>query len=114
MTGNGLQLLLALWVEGALSLALLWLMGAQRVPLVMNGKIAVSESLEAAILPHVTDPDQDLVLPGVEDPALAARIAGPERGGYLESGDRLLVFAKLVSPPWTYVAELEKARYIEH
>jgi len=79
-----------------------------------DGKIAVSESLEATILPHVTDPDQDLVLPGVDDPTLAARIAGPERGGYLESGDRLLVFAKLVSPPWTYVAELEKARYVEH
>ena len=42
MTGNGLLLLLALWVEGALSLALLWVMGARRVPLVMNGKIAVS------------------------------------------------------------------------
>jgi eukaryotic-like serine/threonine-protein kinase len=78
-----------------------------------DGKIAVSDSLEATVLPRVTSPDQVLDLPGVDDPALAARIAGPERGGYLESGDRLLVFSKLVSPPWTYVAELEKARYIE-
>ena len=41
MTGNGLLILLALWVEGTLSLGLLWLMGAQRIPLVMNGKIAI-------------------------------------------------------------------------
>ncbi|HKO53463.1 MAG TPA: protein kinase [Polyangiaceae bacterium] len=78
-----------------------------------DGKIAVSDDLEAIVLPRVSDPDQGLDLPAVDDPALAARIAGPETGGYLESGDRLLVFAKLVSPRWTYVAELEKARYIE-
>ena len=78
-----------------------------------DGKIAVSESLEATVLPRVSNPDQTPDMPGVDDPALAARIAGPQRGGYLESGDRLLVFSKLVSPPWTYVAELDKARYIE-
>ena len=43
MTGNGLLILLALWVEGALSLCLLWLMGSLRVPLVMNGKIAIRD-----------------------------------------------------------------------
>ena len=41
MTGNGLLILLALWVEGAVSLGLLWLMGSRRIPLVMNGKIAI-------------------------------------------------------------------------
>ena len=79
-----------------------------------DGKIAVSGSLEASMLGRVTNQDDDLDLPGVDDPALAARLAGPERGGYLASGDRLFVFAKLVSPPWAYVAEFEKARYIEH
>jgi serine/threonine protein kinase len=75
-----------------------------------DGKIAVSDTLEASVLARVTDPDEALDLPGVDDAALAARIAGPERGGYLDSGDRLLIFAKLVSPPWTYVVELEKGR----
>ena len=41
MTGNGLLILFALWVEGALSLGLLWLMGSRRIPLVVNGKIAI-------------------------------------------------------------------------
>jgi hypothetical protein len=66
------------------------------------------------MLARVTNPDEALDLPGVDDPTLAARLAGPDRGGYLESGDRLFVFTKLVSPPWTYVAEFEKARYLEH
>ena len=79
-----------------------------------DGRIAVSDSLEASLLARTTNPDEDLNLPGVDDPVLAARLAGPDRGGYLESGERLFVFAKLVSPPWTYVAELERARYIEH
>jgi serine/threonine protein kinase len=73
-----------------------------------DGKVAVSETLEATMLARVTNPDEALDLPGVDDPALAARIAGPERGAYLESGDRAFIFAKLVSPPWTYVAELQK------
>ena len=79
-----------------------------------DGKIAISETLEKTMLPRVASPDDPLDLPGVDDPTLAARIAGPDRGGYLESGDRLLVFAKLISPPWTYVAELDKASYLEH
>jgi len=79
-----------------------------------DGRIAVSDSLEASLLARRTNPDEELNLPGVDDPILAARLAGPDRGGYLESGERLFVFAKLVSPPWTYVAELERARYLEH
>ncbi|HYQ46622.1 MAG TPA: protein kinase [Polyangiaceae bacterium] len=78
-----------------------------------DGKITASKTLEAAVLANVTDPDQPLDLPSVDDATLAARIAGPERGGYVESGDRLFVFSKLISPPWTYVVELERARYIE-
>ena len=79
-----------------------------------DGKIAVSKTLEASVLARVANPDDELNLPGVDDRALASRIAGPDRGGYVESGERLLVFTKLVSPPWTYVVELERARYLEH
>jgi hypothetical protein len=88
--------------------------GFQRAYLVTeDGKIGVSETLESSILKNVKNPDDELDLPAVDDPALAAKIAGPERGGYLASGDRLLVFSKLISPQWTYVVELEKARYLE-
>ena len=75
-----------------------------------DGKIAVSDTLEASMLARVTNPDEALDLPDVDDPELAARLAGTERGGYLQSGDRLIIFAKLMSPPWTYVAELENAQ----
>jgi serine/threonine-protein kinase len=78
-----------------------------------DGKIAVSETLEANMLAKVTNPDEELDLPPVDDPELARRIAGSEDGGYVESGDRLLVFSKLVSPKWTYVAEIERGRYVE-
>jgi len=78
-----------------------------------DGKIAASKTLEANMLATVTDPDRPLDLPGLDDPALAARLATTDRGGYLVSGGRLFVYSKLISPAWTYVAELEKARYIE-
>jgi hypothetical protein len=78
-----------------------------------DGKIAVSEGLEKSMLSKVTNPDDELDLPAVGDPELARRVAGNERGGYVVVGERLLVFSKLISPSWTYVAELEKARYIE-
>ncbi|HYQ02669.1 MAG TPA: protein kinase [Polyangiaceae bacterium] len=78
-----------------------------------DGKIAASKTLEASMLASVTDPDRPLDLPAVDDSALAARIAGPDRGGYVVDGERLFVFSKLISPAWTYVAELEKSRYIE-
>ncbi|HKP61092.1 MAG TPA: protein kinase [Polyangiales bacterium] len=77
-----------------------------------DGKIAVSDTLEATVLARVVNPDEPLDLPDVDDPTLAARIASKDRGGYVDSGDRLLIFTRLVSTPWTYVAELDKARYI--
>jgi hypothetical protein len=76
-----------------------------------DGKIAVSETLEKAMLAKVNSPDEELDLPRVDDAELARRIAGSDRGGYVASGDRLLVFSKLISPPWTYVAELDRSRY---
>jgi hypothetical protein len=88
--------------------------GFRRAYLVsQDGKIAVSDGLEAAVLPQVMDPDQAPDLPNVEPAALAERIAGADRGGYVISGERLVVFSKLISPPWTYVAEFEKSRYDE-
>jgi len=88
--------------------------GFRRAYLVtQEGEIAVSETLESTVLAGVENPYEELDLPDVEDPTLAARIAGTDRGGYVESGGRLHIFAKLVSTPWTYVAELEKARYVE-
>jgi len=79
-----------------------------------DGKVAVSEKLEAQVLPQVKNPDDDLQLPAVSNPELAQRIKKSEGGGYVVDGDRLIVFSRLVSTPWTYVAELEKARYLEH
>jgi serine/threonine protein kinase len=79
-----------------------------------EGDVAISETIEKAMLATHAHPDSALELPPVDDPELARRIAGPDRGGYVESGDRLLVFSKLISPAWTYVAELDKSRYLEH
>jgi hypothetical protein len=87
--------------------------GFRKAYLVADGKIVVSETLEALVLPKMTSPDQEPELPSLDDPALAQRIASSERGGYLESGERLFVFSKLISPPWAYVAELDRAKYIE-
>ena len=89
--------------------------GFRRAYLVTEqGEIAVSDTLEASVLARVDNPYEEVDLPSVEDQALAKRIAAKDRGGYVESGDRLHIFARLVSTPWTYVAELDKARYIEH
>jgi serine/threonine-protein kinase len=78
-----------------------------------DGKIAASETLEANTLATVMDPDQEIELPSVDEPELARRLAGSDRGGYVDTGDRLLVFSKLFSPPWAYVVELEKKHYVE-
>ncbi len=78
-----------------------------------DAKIAVSENLERDMLAVVKDLEKDLPLPSVDVPELAARITRGERGGYLASGERLLVFARLISPPWTYVAEFERATYLD-
>jgi len=76
-----------------------------------DGKVAVSEQLEASMLASVKDQDEPLPLPAVDDPELARRIAASDRGGSVVSGDRLFVFAKLMSVPWTYVIEVDRARY---
>jgi len=43
MSINALLILLAVWVQGAIALTLLWIMGSIRVPLVANGKIKIAE-----------------------------------------------------------------------
>ncbi len=78
-----------------------------------DGKIAVSETIAKTILATVKNADDDVVLPAVDDPELARRIAAKDAGGYIEAGDRLLVYSRMLSPAWTYVAELDKARYLE-
>jgi serine/threonine-protein kinase len=79
-----------------------------------DGKVAVSETIAKTILATVKNPDDEVVLPAVDDPELARRIAAKDAGGYVEAGDRLLVFSRMLSPAWTYVAELDRARYFEH
>jgi methyl-accepting chemotaxis protein len=87
--------------------------GFRRASLVMeDGKLAASETLEEAMLAQAKDADSDLDLPAVDAPELAARIAQHEAGGYVSSGSRLFVFARLISPPWTYVAEFDRATYL--
>ena len=88
--------------------------GFLRAYLVADAKIAISDTLEANMLSKVASPDEELDLPPLDDETLARRIAGNERSGYVESGKRLFVFSKLISPPWTYVAELDRKAYLEH
>ena len=78
-----------------------------------DAKIAVIKGLEAAMIAKTQDVDRDLDLPAVEDPELAARVAKGDPGGYLVKGDRLIVFSRMVSPAWTYVAELDRATYLD-
>jgi len=78
-----------------------------------DGKVAASAELESTLLRRLTDRDRDLDLPPVEDPELARRIARQDPGGYVAAGDLLLVYAKMISPPWTYVAEFDKKLYLE-
>ena len=87
--------------------------GFQRAYLVTeNGEIVVSDTLETELLKRTTNPDDPVDLQSVDDKALAARIAEKDAGGYVVSGDRLLVYSRLLSPAWTYVAELEKKQYL--
>jgi hypothetical protein len=78
-----------------------------------DGKLAVREDLEARLLGAAPDPDEELELPPVEDATLAARVAAGEKGGwFVAPNGTLVVFARLVSPQWTYVAELDAAPYL--
>ncbi len=65
------------------------------------------------MLAQTKNADNDLDLPTVDDPQLAARIAQRDPGGYLVSGSRLLVYSRMISPPWTYVAEFDRAAYLD-
>ena len=86
--------------------------GFRRAYLVMpDGKVAVADDLEARFIGKGIGPDSDLALPAVDEPRLAERIARGEAGGFFRSGDKVVVFSRMVSPPWTYVAELDAALY---
>jgi serine/threonine-protein kinase len=87
--------------------------GFRRAYLVMeDGKVAVRDDLEALVLANVKSVDEPPELPAVDDATLAARIAAGDPGGYFTAGEKVFVYAKMVSPPWTYVAELDAAPYL--
>lgn len=78
-----------------------------------DGKLIVSDGLEEYALAHVTNVNEDAPLPEVENADLKARILASEQGGYLVAqGGVLIVFTRLVSQGWTYVAELDAAPYL--
>jgi serine/threonine-protein kinase len=77
-----------------------------------DGKVAVAEGLEARVLSSLHDVNALPELPSLDDPSLAARLQAAPEGGYLlDANGRLIVHARLISPPWTYVAELDAAPY---
>jgi len=78
-----------------------------------DAKILVSDGLEAYVLARTKDVNADVELPSVENAELRRRIIAHEEGGYvLAPGGKLIVFSRLVSPEWTYVAELDAAPYV--
>jgi serine/threonine protein kinase len=77
-------------------------------------KVAVRRGLSREVLKPGVDHDADVVLPSLANAALGTRIAAGEEGGYVAAGSRLLLFVKLVSPAWYYVAEFERAPYLSH
>ncbi|HET7544946.1 MAG TPA: protein kinase [Polyangiaceae bacterium] len=101
-------------VAALVSKLTLTLPGFRRAYLVTeDAKIAAIEGLEAAMIAQTKDADRDLNLPSVDDEELAARIIKGDAGGYLIKGPRLIVFSRLLSPAWTYVAELDRATYLD-
>jgi eukaryotic-like serine/threonine-protein kinase len=77
-----------------------------------DGKIAASKDLEGRVLATEIDTDADLDLPAVDDPKLAIHVAAADTGGFYEApGDTLIVYARLLTNPWTYVVELDASRY---
>jgi serine/threonine-protein kinase len=79
-----------------------------------DGRITVSETLRDQVLSQKVALDESPTLPKVDDRELTARLALGDQGGYVETADgKLLVFAKMISPPWTYVAELDAAPYLK-
>lgn len=86
--------------------------GFRRAYLVLpDGRIAVRDGLEGTLVGRGLAPESDLELPRVESETLSARVAAKEPGGIVDEGNRLLVFARLASPPWTYVVEVDADPY---
>jgi hypothetical protein len=48
----------------------------------------------------------------LSDYAVTLERVDAEEGGYVEAAGRLLLFVKLVSPAWYYVAEFERKPYL--
>ncbi len=82
--------------------------GFRRAYLVLpDGRIAIRDDLERMFVGTGISADADLNLPRVDSPALAAAILEHREGGILHEGHRLIAYARLVSPAWTYVAEFD-------
>ncbi|HSC86124.1 MAG TPA: protein kinase [Polyangiaceae bacterium] len=77
-----------------------------------DGMVRVQTGLEAQLLHGVVDHTKPPDFPRVKDAELAKRMAAGVSGGSLEAGPRLVVFSRMLSPPWYYVAEFERAHYL--
>ena len=84
----------------------------RRVPTARTILAILRRGLAAQVLKSVSDADVDVPLPAVANAALAKRVAEGSKGGYVEAAGRLLLFVRLVSPAWYYVAEFERAPYL--
>jgi serine/threonine protein kinase len=77
-----------------------------------EGEVVVRRGLAAEVLKPTIDPDADVALPSLANRELAARLAAGEHAGCVKAGDHLLLFARMISPAWYYVAEFERAPYL--
>jgi serine/threonine protein kinase len=90
--------------------------GFRRASLVTpDGRVTVSEDLEARVL-GATSEEADgtlATLPRTDDTVLLDRLARGDAGGYHVRPDgTLVVWSRLVSPAWAYVAELDAATWL--
>jgi eukaryotic-like serine/threonine-protein kinase len=77
-----------------------------------EGRVVVRRKLGAEVLRPGAEPDADLTLPVLANRTLAARLAAGEPGGCVAASGRLLMFVRMISPAWYYVAEFERAPYL--
>ncbi|HEV8548400.1 MAG TPA: cache domain-containing protein, partial [Polyangiaceae bacterium] len=78
-----------------------------------DGRILVAEGLEAQLLAATHDVNALPAMPEIDDKALLEHLKAGEQGGYLlGAGGKLTVFARMISPAWTYVVELDSAPYL--
>ncbi|MEW5739791.1 MAG: hypothetical protein AB1938_12745 [Myxococcota bacterium] len=77
-----------------------------------EGLVTARRGLEAQVLKPGMNLEAALDLPRLADAELLRRMAAGEHGGYIKEGEKLVVFSRLISPPWYYVAEFDRAPYL--